>query len=64
MDVHDSVMGSFFETCPQMLFIAGLEGQLRITRQALRTAFGPGGEGGSTLADLVHPDDRSMFEAA
>jgi rsbT co-antagonist protein RsbR len=54
----------FFSTCPEMLFVAGLDGRLLQVSGALRRALGLGDEAADTLGERVHPEDRDAFQAA
>ncbi|WP_437717256.1 PAS domain-containing protein [Sorangium sp. So ce448] len=56
---------AFFSSCPDMLFVAELDGRLRRTSDALERALGPVAARGATLASLVDDEaDASSFEAA
>lgn len=50
----------FFSSCPDMLFIAALDGRLLLVSEALRANLNPGAD----LGALVYPEDRAGFEAA
>ncbi|WP_050430377.1 STAS domain-containing protein [Chondromyces crocatus] len=58
------MLDSFFSTCPELLFVATVDGRLELTSAALRRHLGAGGEPGARLHDLVHIQDRALFEAA
>lgn len=53
-------LAAFFESCPEMLFVAGLDGRLQLASEVLRRELGPAAD----LGELVHPEDRAAFEAA
>src|SRR5689334_21432065 len=49
---------------PEPLFIADADGTLRHLSRSLAQMLGPEAQAGTRLADRVHPDDRSVFDAA
>ncbi|AKT38101.1 STAS domain-containing protein [Chondromyces crocatus] len=59
-----ALLDSFFSTCPELLFVAAIDGRLELTSAALRHHVGAGGEAGAQLLDLIHPKDRPLAEAA
>src|SRR5689334_15842581 len=49
---------------PDPLFVADADGTLRLVSRSLAQMLGPEAQAGTRLADLVHPDDRVVFDAA
>ncbi|WP_437295144.1 STAS domain-containing protein [Sorangium sp. So ce426] len=65
MSVTSSALfAEFFASCPELLFVASAAGGLLHENDALREVIGPASEGGTTLAELAHPDDRAALLAA
>ncbi|WP_437277064.1 STAS domain-containing protein [Sorangium sp. So ce375] len=56
-----ALFAEFFASCPELLFVASAAGGLLHENDALRAVIGPASEGGSTLADLAHPEDRAAL---
>jgi rsbT co-antagonist protein RsbR len=54
----------FFSSCPEMLFVTDREGTLVRRSAPLARALGPALQAATKLAERVHPDDRSAFDAA
>lgn len=57
----NALFAEFFASCPELLFVASPAGGLLHENDALREVIGPASEGGMTLADLAHPDDRAAL---
>ncbi|WP_437741667.1 STAS domain-containing protein [Sorangium sp. So ce1504] len=65
MSVTSSALfAEFFAGCPELLFVASAAGGLLHENDALREVIGPASEGGATLAELAHPEDRAALLAA
>lgn len=64
MSADSNVFHRFFTKCPEMLLLAGIDGAIRRSNEAMDHALGLRAEEGTRLAELVHPDDRGAFEAA
>ncbi|WP_437913104.1 STAS domain-containing protein [Sorangium sp. So ce302] len=60
----DALFAEFFACCPELLFVASTAGGLLHENDALREVIGPANEGGATLAELAHPEDRAALLAA
>ncbi|WP_438039519.1 STAS domain-containing protein [Sorangium sp. So ce128] len=60
----DALFAEFFARCPELLFVASAAGGLLHESDALREVIGPASEGGATLAELAHPEDRAALLAA
>ncbi|WP_156338447.1 PAS domain-containing protein [Chondromyces crocatus] len=58
------MLDSFFSTCPELLFVATLDAKLQLSSAAMRRHLGAGGEPGVHLLDLIHPEDKPVFETA
>ncbi|WP_437595089.1 STAS domain-containing protein [Sorangium sp. So ce1000] len=58
------LFSEFFASCPDLLFIASAAGGLLHENDALREILGAEREGGSTLAELAHPEDRAALLSA
>lgn len=63
-DATSALLHTFFASCPEMLFIADVDGRMLHASGSLRQALGARVQDGSSLAALVHADDRSNFAAA
>ncbi|WP_437675901.1 STAS domain-containing protein [Sorangium sp. So ce131] len=55
---------SFFASCPEMLFIAGLDGELVVCSDTLRQSLGLAPDQETSLTALAHPDDREAVAAS
>ncbi|WP_437718461.1 STAS domain-containing protein [Sorangium sp. So ce448] len=64
MDAASALLDTFFASCPEMLFIAGIDGDVLHASGALRQALGAGITHGNSLSALVHAEDRADFAAA
>ncbi|WP_437746990.1 PAS domain-containing protein [Sorangium sp. So ce1504] len=64
MDATSGLLHTFFASCPEMLFIAGIDGDVLHSSGALRRALGAGIADGNSLTALVHAEDRADFAAA
>ncbi|MDC0681728.1 PAS domain-containing protein [Sorangium atrum] len=64
MDATSGLLHTFLASCPEMLFIAGVDGDVLQSSRALRQALGAGIEHGNSLTALVHEEDRADFAAA
>lgn len=58
------MLESFFATCPEMLFIAGLDGELLRWSDTMGRALGQRLTRGTSLSELAHPDDRAAVDGA
>jgi rsbT co-antagonist protein RsbR len=63
-DASLALLHTFLASCPEMLFIADVDGKMLHSSGALRQALGAGVENGSSLTALVHAEDRADFAAA
>lgn len=63
--MDESLGNRFFETSPDLLFIASRDGSLRATNPSLARALGESAEAlvGSALRDRVHVEDRADYDA-
>lgn len=64
MSTDSNAFHRFFMKCPEMLLLAGIDGAVRRTNEAMDRALGHRLAEGTRLAELVHPEDRGTFETA
>ncbi len=64
MSTDSNVFHRFFTKCPDMLLLAGLDGAVRHSNEAMARALGLQAKEGTKIVELVHPEDRGTFEAA
>ncbi len=64
MSTDSNVFHRFFAKCPDMLLLAGIDGAVRHSNEAMDRALGLEAKEGTRVVELVHPEDRGTFEAA
>jgi len=60
---HLSALDDFFAHSPDILFLAGVDGQVLRASEALKRMFGASSGAGVSLLDLVHPNGRETMKA-
>jgi rsbT co-antagonist protein RsbR len=62
--VPEALLRDFFTLCPEMLFIAGMDGKLQGWGDALADVLGPAITPGIALEKIVHADDGQVLATA
>jgi rsbT co-antagonist protein RsbR len=63
-DTSAALLEGFFSCCPEMFFIAAVDGAMLTWSDTLGRALGPALDQGKSLTALAHPDDQTAVNAA